>query len=181
MLNRLEQLKSAVADLQVGIELHVEQDGKRISWRFRGTDPNPDIPATINASGSANDEEGAIRDIIAAAHEQLWEGVTLEAPTPDDAVPLPPLDEKLADWGDLPSLTPDEADAEVARLMSNQAEGFDLADEISGLSQTRRNDLTHALHRKKGRMRRERMTGAAPQVEEAAIDHLVDLLARRGV
>jgi hypothetical protein len=96
------------------------------------------------------------------------------------------LSDKLSDWDtgadeNEARLSPEEAEAEVARLVSNQAEGFDLADEISGLSQTRRDDLTQALHKRKGRMRRERMTGATPQVEEAALDHLVDLLARRGV
>ena len=37
------------------------------------------------------------------------------------------------------------------------------------------------LYKKKGRMRRERKMGGAPDAREEAIDELVGLLARRGV
>jgi hypothetical protein len=80
-----------------------------------------------------------------------------------------------------PGLSREEADSEVERILRNQTEGFDIADEISGLSAMRREQLTEALHRKKARMRRERMTGASPDADEVSIDQLVGLLARRGV
>lgn len=121
-------------------------------------------------------------DELLAARERIKELEALVHPK----FPMP--DERLSAWGDVAAvpaefeiLTPPEADSEIERILNNQAEGFDVADEIDGLSAARREELTHALHRKKGRMRRERKTGAAPQAEEAAIDHLVGLLARRGV
>jgi len=125
-------------------------------------------------------------ELINAAVDILDARYRKAAPAPDPHNFPANLSDKLSDWDTTADenearLSPEEAEAEVARLVSNQAEGFDLADEISGLSQTRRDDLTQALHKRKGRMRRERMTGATPQVEEAALDHLVDLLARRGV
>lgn len=110
---------------------------------------------------------------------------TAASPAPVEEHKFPAPHEKLTDWdvvGDVEVLAPEDAEAEVDRLIRNRLDGFDVADEISGLSQARMADLTHAIHRKKGRMRRERMTGAAPLVdEEAALDHLMDLLARRGV
>lgn len=81
MLKLLPQLIAQVADLGFDLELQAEEKDGRINWRFRGADQASNAPWIVNASGHANDENSAIRDIIRAAHEQLWEGVVLEAPS----------------------------------------------------------------------------------------------------
>ena len=125
---------------------------------------------------------------LAVANETIAELNKRLAQLDPPPTPLPPdpQEAKLSDYGAVgavePILTPKEAEVEADRLFSNFKDGFDVGDEISGLSEVRREDLTAALNRRKSKMRRERLDGALPdQKEEAAIDTLVNLLARRGV
>lgn len=140
-------------------------------------------------AGSRADWRSLAADLDRIVREQ---SAPVASPTPvleggemggRDAEPVwPDLSDKLSDWdtGDEP-LTREEAEAEAERILKNIVDGFDVADEISGLSIVRRQELTQALHQKKGAMRRARMTGETPDETEGAIDRLVDLLARRGI
>lgn len=164
----------AIEQIYAGIKAALGQDAR---------DDIDEVGAYLRENAQAT--SSALRAaMLASSHAVQQEREVLATP---DAHKFPAPHERLTDWdvvgvSDDEALSPEAADAEMDRLIRNQSDGFDVADEISGLSQARRDDLTQAIHRKKGRMRRERMTGAAPQVaEEAALDHLVGLLTRRGV
>lgn len=175
LTGRLDQLARTVADLGLGVTLHIEATPSEINWRLTGSSPLETSP--VNASGTQKSEDLAIRDIIAAAHEQLWEGVTLEAPTPDDAVPLPPLDEKLADWVDVKA----EADLTTDDLLAAYKASPDEAEQVvRKLTRARRKRFTELLNVELAELQQERGGPGENLKREGEIESLLGLFARVG-
>lgn len=173
MLTRLQLLANAVSDLGIGAALHVEHDGKRLNWRLCGTDPG--TPSPVNASGCANDEEGAIRDIIAAAHEQLWEGISLELPEPDEHKFPVSLDEKMSDYA------PVEEALSTDDLLASARENPMAAEQtVQRLDRLKRKKFFELLNVELAELQQERGGPRENLKRESEIESLLGLFARVG-
>ena len=172
----VSQFEARIAALEAKLAATPEASEHPPAEPERAAPPEPDtrdeeLEAALEAAATAQAEASRLRAELALRSEEPK---------------LPDMGEKLSDWGDVfgagvEPLSREAADAEATRILSNMADGFEVGDEISGLSSVRREELTQALYRKKGKMRRDRMTGSVPEVAEGEIDQLVGLLARRGV
>jgi hypothetical protein len=137
------------------------------------------------AASQSDPRDQEIADLKASVAELAEKLKQAETPPPLSPEPaaagpeLPNGDEKLVDWKD--ALSPEELRQDAERILQNFIDGFDVADEIAGMSAVRREQLTKELHSDKAKLARARMAGANPDQREEAIDRLVGLLARRGV
>lgn len=183
MVTRLEQLATQIADLGLGLALYAEHDGKRINWRICGTDPS--VPSNVNASGCANDEDGAVEQIVNAAHEQLWSGITLDAGAaaePDlfEEPDFPAPTDKMADWVDVAVSDEDRENIVTGFIDVLKTGKVAVEDAFRQLTNDERAKLFPILNAELPRLSNQEALLGRAIPRKAEVESLIGILARVG-